>query len=317
MISSIREIGENIKNCEIFKGDVDFDVVLKEYTTMKVGGCADLFVKPADYDSCACVLKTLSERGIPCFVLGGGSNLVINDDGIRGAVLGSHNLNNIMEESCSDDVSLACGSGCTISSIIEYCSLHKIGGLEYFSGLPGTIGGACFMNARCYEHNISEFISKVEYIDLTDEKYELKTYYMEENDWDYKKSPFMSKNAFIINVYLGNLKVLDSAEQLDNFRKQCEFYVEDRRSKGHFKCPSAGSVFKNNRTFGKPSGRLIDEAGLKGTSVGGAQVAPWHGNFIINSNNATASDIKNLVEYIQKKVFENTGFLLECEIIFV
>ena len=93
-------------------------------------------------------------------------------------------------------------------------------------------------------------------------------------------------------------------------------FIKDRENKGHFKFPSAGSVFKNNRNFGKPSGKIIDEVGLRGISVGNAQVAPWHGNFIINNGNATASDVRNLVELIQEKVKEKTGFLLECEIIF-
>ena len=103
----------------------------------------------------------------------------------------------------------------------------------------------------------------------------------------------------------------------ESIKKESDSYVEDRRSKGHFKFPSAGSVFKNNRNFGKPSGALVDAAGLKGTECGGAQIAPWHGNFIINRGNATASDIKALVKLAQDKVREQTGFNLECEIIFV
>ena len=109
------------------------------------------------------------------------------------------------------------------------------------------------------------------------------------------------------NVKKGNSKEIEE--------KSLSF-IKDRENKGHFKFPSAGSVFKNNRNFGKPSGKIIDEVGLRGFSVGQAQVAPWHGNFIINNGNATASDVRNLVEIIQEKVLKETGFMLECEIIF-
>ena len=100
-------------------------------------------------------------------------------------------------------------------------------------------------------------------------------------------------------------------------KEECRKYIDDRESKGHFKFPSAGSVFKNNRDFGQPSGKLIDDAGLKGTEFGGAQIAPWHGNFIINKGNARASDIEELVRLAKSRVREKTGFNLECEIIFL
>jgi len=318
MNSRIREIDENIKKCDFFKGNVSFDESLKEYTTMKVGGRAELLIKPFDYDSCAAVLKLCKLNHVPYFILGGGSNLVINDNGIDGVVLATHNLGSI-EKICENDteVKLKCGSGTTIKQIIDYCIENNIEGLQYFSGLPGTIGGASFMNARCYEHNICEYIESVEYIDLEDENFSLKTYIMDKKDWDYKKSPFMTQKSLIISVNLANLNIIIDSADKDVFETKCQYYIDDRKNKGHFISPSAGSVFKNNRDFGKPSGKLVDEAGLKGIAVGGAQVAPWHGNFIINNNNATAADIKNLVELVQKKVYENTGFLLEPEIIFV
>ena len=136
-------------------------------------------------------------------------------------------------------------------------------------------------------------------------------YIFDSKDWDYKKSPFQSGDKFIVEV---NFKV-HKGRKNDIFDK-AESYITDRELKGHFKYPSAGSVFKNNRSFGKPSGKIIDEVGLRGFSVGDAQVAPWHGNFIINTGSATAMDVKKLVEHIQKNVQEKTGFLLECEIIF-
>ena len=108
-----------------------------------------------------------------------------------------------------------------------------------------------------------------------------------------------------------------SLKKPPELKAACESFIQDRERKGHFKAPSSGSVFKNNRDFGEPSGRLIDEAGLKGAKIGGAQIAPWHGNIIINAGNATCSDIKKLVRLAQEKVKERTGFMLECEVVFV
>ena len=316
MCSRIREIGENIKNCPFFRGDVDFDVSLKEYTTMKVGGKCGLFISPCDIESLEYTVKYLENNKVSFFILGGGSNLVISDEGIKSAVISTHRLNSI-SLSEKDGINLECGSGVTIKDLIDFCIRNDIGGLENFAGLPGTAGGASFMNARCYEKNFSDYIKSIKYIDLESAGREVKEYHKDNADWAYKKSPFMSHRCFIISVTLTSLSRLKTDCERVNFIKRCDFYIEDRRQKGHFKCPSAGSVFKNNRSFGSPSGKLIDETGLKGFSIGGAQIAPWHGNFIINTGNASAKDIKDLVELVQKKVYEKTGFLLEPEIIFV
>ena len=278
---------------------------LKEKTTFKIGGNASFFAKPEDSKSLITLLSWAKENDLPLFILGGGSNLVVSDDGIDKLVISTEAF-----DFCNlqDDL-LTCGSGCTFKKITEFCIKNEISGLENFAGLPGTTGGATFMNARCYEVSISDVISSVKYIDLSD--FTEKTYSVDLSEWDYKKSPFQTGDKIItqvnFNVKRGNSKEIEE--------KSLSF-IKDRENKGHFKFPSAGSVFKNNRNFGKPSGKIIDEVGLRGFSVGQAQVAPWHGNFIINNGNATASDVRNLVEIIQDKVLKETGFMLECEIIF-
>ena len=278
---------------------------LKDKTTFKIGGDASFFAKPEDSKSLIALLSWAKENDLPLFILGGGSNLVVSDDGIDKLVISTEAF-----DFCDlqDDL-LTCGSGCTFEKITEFFIKNEISGLENFAGLPGTTGGATFMNARCYEVSISDVISSVKYIDLSD--FTEKTYSVDLSEWDYKKSPFQSGDKIItqvnFNVKKGNTKEIEE--------KSLSF-IKDRENKGHFKFPSAGSVFKNNRNFGKPSGKIIDEVGLRGFSVGQAQVAPWHGNFIINNGNATASDVRNLVEIIQEKVLKETGFMLECEIIF-
>ena len=181
------------------------------------------------------------------------------------------------------------------------------------------------MNARCYSNDISSKIEFVEYLDLENfdensykflEKH-IKMYHNNKDcaQWAYKHSPFMEKSAVITKVAFKAEKC--QPEKASELKAACESFIQDRERKGHFKAPSSGSVFKNNRDFGKPSGKLIDEAGLKGAKIGGAQIAPWHGNIIINAGNATCSDIKKLVRLAQEKVKERTGFMLECEVVFV
>jgi UDP-N-acetylmuramate dehydrogenase len=202
---------------------------------------------------------------------------------------------------------LHCGAGCKMDSIIRYCAEHKLGGLEEFSGLPGTVGGAVYMNARCYDKQVSEALTQVEFVGGECQ--------VNPADWGYKKSPFQGSGRVILGAsfavsQLTEEEVKASVEKAAGFRA-------DREKKRHFDYPSAGSVFKNNHEFGKPSGMIIDEAGLRGYRIGGAQVAPWHGNIIINTGNATSADIRALADYVAKTVFVKFGFRLEPEIVFL
>ena len=384
-MDSIREIGENIKNSPDFHGSIAYDEPLAPHTTMKVGGPAALFVSPADVSSAAFAAARCRAAGLKLFVLGGGSNLVMDDGGFCGAVLFSGGMKEISLQpagncaaagaSCSfeelrsfaagasaapvapgnpsaagcgglspaddDDVpfsvrcsvTLRCGAGASIASITEFCAEHGLWGFSRFAGLPGTAGGAAYMNARCYGQDMSSVIAAVEYLNLTelspdspaDIAFLPKMYHNNGSGWDYKLSPFMGKDVLISAVHLSlsclapdSLAGAEVPAEVSAFvREQNRHFVLDRREKGHFNAPSAGSVFKNNRAFGKPSGMLVDEAGLKGLSVGGAQVAPWHGNFIINTGSARAADIRELVARVQRAVESRTGFMLEPEIIFV
>ena len=347
MSTSIREIGENIKNAPQFAGTVSFDRPLSPLTTMQTGGSAAVFVEPASTAAARAALQVALQAGVvPCTVLGGGSNVIAPDAGIDGIVLSSRGLTSLavrtgraapctlddwdaVQESCP--VTLFCGSGVQVDFLADWCARHGILGMQQFAGLPGTVGGAAWMNARCYEQNFSDLIATVEYLDLnaspaaTADGPAAATYIKLDNrDWDYKKSPFQSQNCFITGVRL-MCTCIDvhstggsaSPAVQDYIRTKNEHYREDRRQKGHFRAPSAGSAFKNDRRFGKPSGKLIEEAGLKGRSVGGAQVAPWHGNFIINTGGATSADIRALVSLVQDEVQASSGCQLEPEIIFL
>ncbi len=308
-MNTLRKIAENFnKNIEIL-----YDEPMSKHTTFKVGGNAAVFFAPHTIEELEQLATCLKENSQSFFVLGGGSNLVVSDAGISRAVICTQKINHI-DTTAADSVSrdsllLKCGSGTLMDNLAAFCEANSISGLETFSGLPGTIGGAVYMNARCYERSISDVLESVLYLNTQTGK--TAVYRFNEQDWAYKKSPFQNSGNIILEATLKCSK--GSAEQI---KAQNSHYVEDRKTKGHFKFPSAGSVFKNNHAFGSPSGKIIDEAGLRGFSIGGAQVAPWHGNFIINTGNATAKDIHDLVLYITQAVKRKTGFELEPEIIF-
>ena len=166
------------------------------------------------------------------------------------------------------------------------------------------------MNARCYGASIDEILDWVEYVD---EGGRLLRMSPGEGDFGYKDSPFQH-NPWCITRARFSLQVSADREPI---RQRMEEIAEDRRTKGHFSYPCAGSVFKNDRRFGKPSGQIIDELGLKGSRIGDAEIAPFHGNIIINKGNATADDIFTLTRHVQSQVYRETGFLLEPEIIFL
>lgn len=319
---------QTLKNHEAFKGDILTDEPLAQKTTFKIGGKTDLFIAPQNYYSFQIAIETVLKNQTPFFILGGGSNLVFSDDGFKGAIISTGKFNDteiFPVGDCpkefgkiklnKDQVLVTCFSGTPVAALVNFCTEHCISGVEQFAGLPGTIGGAVFMNARCFEKSISDILFSVSYMDYSNEKVVLKKNKFNPDEWSYKKSPFQNKKEFITTATF--LLTQKKGRDKPHIESECKKYINERISKGHFKYPSAGSVFKNNHNFGKPSGKIIDEAGLRGYQIGGAKIADFHGNFIINIDNASASDIKNLVEYTQKIILEKYGFTLEPEIIFV
>lgn len=324
----LHEITENI-NKTPYKGKILEHEDLSQRTTMKTGGTAALFLVPQDKKSFFIAIACLRSLGIPFFILGGGSNVIPPDGELEAVVVSTESLDKIeILEADGKQMLVRCGAGTKTCDLVDFCTDNGLSGLESFAGLPGTAGGAAYMNARCYGKEVSDVLFSAEYFDLEDiqkitdfsdnfiERH-LKMYHniQKGGDWAYKKSPFMRSHGFLVELTF-KLAGADK-EQKESIASECRRYVDDRNAKGHFKAPSAGSVFKNDRSFGQPSGRLIDEAGLKGRQIGGAQIAPWHGNIIINQGKATSSDIKALVQLVQDEILGRTGFRLEPEIIFI
>jgi UDP-N-acetylmuramate dehydrogenase len=288
--------------------DYRFDEPMSGHTSFKAGGPADLWLRPrgALFPRFAELLfRRAEERGFPVFVLGGGANVLVSDRGIRGIVLDTGGWAGVREEKGA----LYVKSGTSVRDMTEFSAGRNLSGLEFLAGMPGTLGGALWMNARCYEKSLSDILIETEVLEPGEGA--VRRIGRGPGDFGYKKSPFQNRRTLILGA------VLAAAEgDGRKIREEMEEHLRDRERKGHYRCPSAGSVFKNDRSFGKPAGQIIDELGLRGLRLGNAQVAPWHGNIIINLGGARAADIRSLTELVAARVKAGKGIALEREILF-
>ena len=330
---NVSEFLKNINSRSVpFQGSFRFNEPMSKHTTFKTGGHAELWIRPDGDcfpDFSVFLLESARKEGIPVFILGGGANLVVSDDGIPGIVLdttgysdeaGNGNLgvgsrelgvgNNRDFHSLATphSHSLIFRAGTAVDDAVEIAAAHSLSGLEFLAGMPGTMGGALWMNARCYDREMSDVVRQVQL--LEDEG--VVTVVPQKSDFAYKKSPFQEKNGLILSVAVA---VEDKDPEI--IRKEMEEHRKDRESKGHYRYPCGGSVFKNNRAFGKPTGQILDELGLRGLTVGDAQLAPWHGNIIINRGKASSEDILALTEILEERARAELGIELERELLFI
>ena len=321
-METLRQFIEKINREGKFAGELRYGEPMSHHTTFKVGGKADVWVRP-EKDIfpvyAAKLLKAAWGEGIPVFILGGGANIVVSDLGIRGIVLDTgswQGIDTVMGREAEGGgsqpvsaLSVRVLSGSPVDGLIDQLAAEGISGLEFLAGMPGSVGGAIWMNARCYDKSVSDALVETE---ILDEDCREQTIRFRPEDFSYKKSPFQGTKTLILS---GRFSV--QAREPEAIRQEMAVYRRDRTEKGHYRFPSAGSAFKNNRDFGDPTGRIIDRLGLRGFRVGGAQVAPWHGNIIINTGGATAADIKLLVAEVARRVKEELGFDLKSEILFI
>lgn len=295
---------------------------LKNKNTFKLSSTAEIFVQPKTIADFQNTIQIAAKSELPYFVLGGGSNIVLPEH-YSGIIISTESLNQISISDYPQDKNkklVTCLAGTPTTAFVNFCTKNLLSGAEQFAGLPGSLGGACFMNARCFEKSISDILYSTEHLEFFDNcNTQIISSNLDSSKWDYKVSPFQpsksNKQKYVLSAtFLLDQKTEDFQEIIES---ECKKYISERVDKGHFKFPSAGSVFKNNHAFGAPSGKIIDEAGLRGTQIGGAKIADFHANFIVNFNNATQKDIKDLVCLTQKTIKEKFGFLLEPEIIFV
>lgn len=281
--------------------NVHTDEPMSRHTTFRIGGNADYFVKPGNVDEVAAVIVVCREYNIPYFILGNGSNLLVSDDGYRGMII---NIMDNMDSVTVDGRIITAQAGAMLVRVSVMARDNALTGLEFASGIPGTIGGAVYMNAGAYGGEMKNVVKTVRAIDEYGRIYELDS---EKMDFSYRHSIVEERKLIVLEVTL-ELEH-GSREAIDDRMKEL---AEARRSKQPLEYPSAGSTFK--RPEGYFAGKLIMDAGLRGYSVGGAQVAEKHCGFVINKGGATASDVVELIRDVQHDVDDKFGVTLEPEV---
>ncbi len=273
------------------------------HTSFKIGGAADIFISVRSASELSAVFKKCGELNIPRFVIGKGSNLLVSDLGIEGAVISLSSLNGI---SVSGE-EITCGAGAALSEVCRAALESSLTGLEFAYGIPGSIGGAVYMNAGAYGGEISGAVLSAECMTADGTLIKVNA---EEMNFGYRKSVFKENGMTVIGAVLrlhkGDRKGIE---------EKMEDYISRRKSKQPLEYPSAGSFFK--RPEGYFAGALIEKNGLKGTSVGGAQVSEKHAGFIINRGGATAADVIKLSQRVSDTVLAKDGVKLEREVIFI
>ena len=272
-IAALREAAPEI--------DIAENELMRRHTTFAIGGPADLFVQPKTRRELTAALAVLRERNIPFLLLGNGSNMLVADAGIRGAVV------------------------CTSSRIARRAQRSGLTGAEFAGGIPGSLGGAVYMNAGAYDGTMAGIVQETEFVDGEGNICTLKG---DEHGFDYRTSVFRKHPDWTVLRSTMQLQNGDSAAILDKMND----FAQRRRDKQPLNFPSAGSTFK--RPVGHFAGQLIEQAGLKGTSVGAAQVSEKHAGFLINRGGATCDDMLRLIELVQNRVREQFGVELECEV---
>ena len=276
---------------------------LSKHTTFKIGGVADTYVKVTSLSKLSTILKECRESDIDYMIIGNGSNILASDDGYRGVVIRLDG--DFRKIALVDDDTVYCGAGATLAALCKFALNNGLSGLEFAWGIPGSVGGAVFMNAGAYGGEMKDVVYSVNH--LTKNGNPGRT---EKDDLQcgYRTSVYRQNNAIITGATLKLRK--DNPEDI---RARMDDYLGRRSSKQPLEYPSAGSVFK--RPAGAYAGALIEQCGLKGHSHGGAQVSEKHAGFIINKANANANDVKSLIREVQTKVYDETGYNLECELI--
>ncbi len=279
------------------RGEVVFDAPLAELTSLRIGGPADVFVSPADVHDVCRIVRQAHTAQVPIMVLGG-TNLLVQDGGIRGVVLSLSNLTTIEQE---DDRLVFAEAGARMPTLLGFAVHHALSGLEWAAGIPGTVGGAVVMNAGT---KLGEMQTCLDAVQLVDPEGRLMTYPAADLSFAYRSVSLPE------GVVVGAWLRLASASR-ETIEARTKSYLQYRKRSQPLSQPNAGSVFKNPPET--TAGRLIEEAGLKGHRVGDAQISTKHANFIVNLGHARSTEVLQLIETIQQEVWRRTGIRLELE----
>ncbi|EHP47451.1 MAG: UDP-N-acetylmuramate dehydrogenase [Clostridium perfringens] len=280
--------------------DITVDSPMSEHIYFRVGGPADILVTPVNEEQVVNTLKLCREYNVPYFILGNGSNILVKDGGISGVVIKFNKLNKITTEgNC-----VTAQSGALLKDVSKAALENNLRGFEFACGIPGSIGGAVFMNAGAYDGEMAHVIKSARVID---ENCNIKNLTKEELELGYRSSIVMKKGYVVIEATVE----LESGEYA-SIKDKIDDLTNRRESKQPLEYPSAGSTFK--RPEGYFAGKLIQDSGLKGFSIGGAAVSEKHSGFVINKGGATAKDVLDVIAHVQKTVKENFDVELHTEV---
>ena len=286
------------------KENIKTNEPMSKHTTFKTGGNADFYVILDKENQVIELVKYSKENNLKLYIIGNGSNLLISDEGVRG-IVAKVTFDDVLFEEEKEEIIVTVGAGCKIMALAQLLKKNEITGFEELSGFPGTIGGANYMNAGADGREMKDVI--IETKAYNKETGEIEVLKNEDQKLEYRSSIFKNKKYVILETTLRLQK--GKAEEIE---KKLNDYLLQRKEKQPLEYPSAGSTFKRGEGF--ITAKLIDECGLKGYKIGGAQISEKHAGFIINKNNATTKDILDLIEYTKKKVFEKFGVQIEEEI---
>ncbi len=282
-------------------GKVSFNIPLASCTTFKTGGKADLLIEPFSEDLLSSILPALTRQDIPLHIIGGGSNLLISDRGLRGATV---RISGLEDSFRVTDGSVYAGAALSKERFISEAIAAGFGGIEFMAGIPGSIGGGIFMNAGTFMGSFSDILKSIRGVGCDGSLIEVDT---SGDICGYRKMD-LPENT----VITGGVFSLPEADDPKEIKGRVEDIIADRWTKHPMEYPSAGSVFKNPE--GYSSWKLVNDSGLKGFRIGGAMVSEKHTNFIINTGNATSEDIYRLINHVRETVHKMSGVVLETEI---
>ena len=295
--SEILDVIKDIKDIEILT-----DEPMSLHTSFKIGGLADVIALPKSEEQIATLLKRAKENEIPITVIGAGSNLLVSDLGIRGLTI---KLGTPFSEITAKGNIINAKSGASLAKIASVALKNSLSGFEFASGIPGSLGGAVYMNAGAYGGEMKDVVIKTRYMDFEGNIFVLEN---DEHDFSYRHSFFQGKDDLII---LSSEIKLEKGEKSEIEAKMLELNKK-RKEKQPLNFPSAGSAFK--RPAHGYAAQLIDEAGLKGKKIGGAMVSEKHSGFIVNDGNATTKDVEELLSFVKKVVYEKFNIELNPEV---
>ena len=299
---NIKEILEN-SNLTIPKDNILYNEDMKKHTTFKIGGPAECFIKIKTKEELKEILNIAKENKIPVTILGNGSNILVLDGGIEGITL-TIQIEYIDIKQDGEKYKIYVGGGYKLSKFAQICLKNEISGFEELSGIPGTIGGAVSMNAGAHGKEMKDIVEKIKCVDINGNEKEFSN---EEAKFEYRKSIFKG-NSYIVTEVVLNLE----KGKKEEIKAKMDEYAQYRKTKQPIEYPSAGSTFKRGKDY--ITAKLIDDAGLKGYSIGDAVVSTKHSGFVINKGNASAKDVLDLVKYIKDTIEEKFNKQIELEI---